>query len=133
MASFVRRLHPFKQDLIALGEPPFDPRKQSWAMGALSAVETFAGLILVVPLLVSLAAVAYWLSLSPEGRKLHHFHHVTGWDFLMVVTSTALAAPLLWAGLSLMFGWRTRYRAQGVLGFAVLIAVLIRTVLLLVL
>lgn len=129
MGALLRRFHPFRPDLAALNDPPFDPRRQSWVLGALAALETIAGAIFAVPLLISIAGAAWWLSMSAEARGHHHFHVVNVWSLIMVACSTVLAAALLWAGLSLMFGWRARYRAHGALALTTLLVAVARAVL----
>jgi hypothetical protein len=120
-----RRFHPFRPDRDAQHDPPFDPRRQSWAAGALSAIEAFTGALLALPGLSSVAFVCYWLLLSPSGRESHHFHAVTPKSLLSLAACSVLAASLLWAGLSLMFGGRSRYRAHGVLGLVVVAELLL--------
>ena len=124
-----RRFNPFVQDVAALDEPPFDPRRQSWAAGAIAAIEAFSGAVLAVPFLASVAFAVHWVLVSPGRRSQYHFHYVTLWTVAQLATITWLSAALLWAGLSLMFGWRTRYRAQGVLGTTLLAVVVCRFVL----
>lgn len=115
----LRRFHPFRRDLQALHDPPFDPRRQCWAAGALSAIEAVVGVLLALPGLGSVAFGIYWLSLTPGRRSLYHFHSVTPHALLDLAVCSAVAASLLWAGLSLMFGRPSRYRAHGVLGLLV--------------
>lgn len=129
MGARLHRFHPFQPDLAALDDPPFDPRKQSWAVAALAALETIAGAIFAIPFLISVGGAVWWLSMNAEARSHHHFHGANVWSVFTVACSTALAATLLWAGLSLMFGWRTRYRAHGALALTILVVVVARAVL----
>lgn len=126
--STLRRFNPLKADLVALSEPPFDPRKQSWVAGALAAVETFVGAVLALPFLAAVWACAWFASMSPSERQTHHFHHVNAWSFSLLGTCSVVAAAFLWAGLALMFGWRSRYRAQGTLVLVVLLSVCARSI-----
>jgi hypothetical protein len=119
----IRRFNPLKVDLVALGEPPFDPRKQSWGAGALAAVEAFIGGMIALPLLATAAEGVWLLCMSPGQRQAHHFHRVNVWMFYQLGACGFLAAAFLWAGLALMFGWRSRYRAQGVLALVMLLLV----------
>lgn len=96
-----------------------------WAAGALSAIEAFGGALLALPGLGSVAFASYWLLLSPSRRASYHFHSVTPRSLLNLAACSALSASLLWAGLSLMFGGRSRYRAHGVLGLVVVMLFLL--------
>lgn len=115
----MRRCNPLKADVLALTEPQFDPREQSWSAGALAAAETVAGGILAIPLLGTAVTCVWFVCLSPGQRQTHHIHHISGWLFYKVGVCSVMAAALLWAGLALMFGWRSRYRAHGVLAVVV--------------
>lgn len=120
LRSFVRRLNPFKASVVLPGDEPFDPRRQSWAAGALAAIEAFAGAIMALPFALSVAFGVGWLFMGTYQRQSYHFHSVNIWSIGKLVACTLLSAALLWAGLGLMFGWRSRYRAHGVLALVAL-------------
>jgi hypothetical protein len=87
----------------------FDPRKQSWAAGALAAIETFAGAILGLSALLGAFTIT---SLLIEGRQTHP-PHLTLVEGLYLSLGLGVAGGcLLWAGLSLMLGWQTAWRTQ---------------------
>lgn len=115
LRRFVRRLNPLKASVVLPGEEPFDPRRQSWAAGALAAVEAFAGAIMALPLVLLAALCMGSVFVGPYQRQSYHFHHLSIWLVWKVGAWTLLSAALLWAGLALMYGWRSRYRAHGVL------------------
>jgi hypothetical protein len=129
LRTLVRRFNPLKTDAAAHADPPFDPRKQHWAAGALAAVEAFAGAVLALPFVASVVFGIGWLFSSRSGRARHHFHHVNAWVLFKLGACTLLAAALLWAGLALMFGWRSRYRAHGALALVVVATIAVSAVL----
>jgi hypothetical protein len=116
----VKRFNPFREDVASLADPPFDPRRQSWLAGAMSALEAFAGVLFGLPLLVSIAFAVSWFSMGTY-QKEHHRQHVTVWAFAGVGACSLLSAAFLWAGLALMFGWRSRYRAHGALALVLVL------------
>lgn len=118
--SILKRFNPFREDVASLADPPFDPRKQSWVAGALSAVEAVVGALLALPMAVSVAFALSWLSMGTERRE-HQRQYVTVWAVAEVGVCTLLSAAFLWAGLALMFGWRSRYRAHGVLALVLVV------------
>jgi hypothetical protein len=125
--SLIGRFNPFQPDRLALGEPPFDPRKQSWVAGALSAIEAFAGAVLALPFVASVAFSIVWLTRSEQDRLSSAHHQANVWIFYGIAECTLLSAALLWAGLALMFGRPSRYRAHGVLALVLLALLGVRT------
>jgi hypothetical protein len=123
LAKALRRFNPFKPSVLVPTEPPFDPRKQSWAAGALAATEVFVGALFALPLALAVAFGIGWLFMRPYQRQIHHLHNVTVWTLWQMTACTLLAAALLWAGLALLFGWRSRYRAHGALALVLLTVV----------
>lgn len=118
LRASLRRLNPFKPDLVSLTEPPFDPKKQHALLGALAAIEAFVGAILALPFLAGVSMGVWLLVERLRGRhpyRLHHHlnMHWRGW--FLSGACTLLAAVLLGAGLALLLGRPYRYRAQGVL------------------
>jgi hypothetical protein len=111
----LRRFHPFKASVVLPTDEPFDARKQSWAAGALAAIEAFAGAVMALPFALSVAFCVSWLFMGTYQRQSYHFHHVSIWLFWKLGACSMLSGALLWAGLALMFGWPSRYRAHGAL------------------
>jgi magnesium-transporting ATPase (P-type) len=116
----LKRFNPFEEDLASLADPPFDPRKQSWVAGALSAIEAFVGAMFALPMAVSIAWAISWFSMGTYQRE-HQREFVTVNAVAVVGAFTLLSAAFLWAGLALMFGWRSRYRAHGALAFVIIV------------
>lgn len=94
----------------ALVAPPFDPREQSWFAATVSAAQVIVGSGLF------LLFADGMLARGPHPRM------TTTALLGFLVVSGVLSTSMLWAGLSLMFGWRDRRKAQALL-WAVLLAV----------
>lgn len=86
-----------------LAAPAFDPRKQSWFDAIVAAAEVLAGSGLLLYLIAALSA---------QGPHRWPLAQVVA--FFVVCGGVSLA--LLWAGASLMFGWKARRKAQALLG-----------------
>ncbi len=89
----------------------FDPMKQSWLEGAISAVETFAGGVTAL-----VAGFCTYVTISMlRGGRVAHPGQLTPLEGLgLSLGLGAMGASFLWAGLSLMFGWQTTWRTQAV-------------------
>lgn len=106
-------------------------KQQHVLLGALSAIETFVGAVLALPLLAGLTVGVRLLVQLLGGRhsyQLHHYLNVHASVYLFTGACTVLSGVLLWAGLALMRGRPYRYRAQGVLFVTVLALLLVRAV-----
>jgi hypothetical protein len=86
----------------------FDPKKQSWGAGAIAALETFVGGGLA---LAAGLGTLMTVSMLFEGRTAHGRLSPLQGLFLSLGLG-AVGIGFLWAGLSLMFGWRTTWRSQ---------------------
>lgn len=94
----------------ALVAPPFDPRAQSWFAAIASAAQVIVGAGLF------LLFAGGVLSGGAEHRM------TTRAVFEFIAVSGPVSTSLLFAGLSLMFGWQNRRKAQALL-WAVLLVV----------
>lgn len=111
--EWLRRFNPF-----GVGETaPIDPRRMSAVLGALGALEAFAGAVLALPLLLSVLFALSWAIMRPYQRQ-HHLHQVHVGMLVQLGLATALSAAFWWAGVALVIGHRSRYRAQGALVLA---------------
>lgn len=86
--------------------------------GAFSAIEALVGALFALPMAVSVAWAFSWFSMGTYQRE-HEREFVTVRVAALVGAFTLLSAAFLWAGLALMFGWRSRYRAHGALALVI--------------
>ena len=101
----------------------FDPKKQSWVEGAIAALETVAGGVLALVALLGVFATGSMLL----ERTGHHHGRLSPMEGLFIsIGLGAMGVGFLWAGFSLMFGWKTTWRSQALPAATLILVVLYR-------